>query len=219
MRIIFLGAPGAGKGTQAQIFASMYNIPKLSTGDMLRESTKSGSEIGKIVDSIMSSGNLVSDDIMIKIIEERLQKLDCSKGFILDGFPRTIPQAEALDALLTNLKFNNTIILFLDADTEELTKRISGRFNCANCGAGYHKLSNPPKKEGICDNCGAKEFTFRKDDNEESVKRRLQVYNEQTSPLIGYYDEQKRLKRINAMDSIENITASIEKVLSSTKFG
>lgn len=219
MRIIFLGAPGAGKGTQAQIFAQKYNIPKLSTGDMLREATKSGSELGKAVDVIMSSGELVPNDIMIKIIEERLQKSDCKEGFILDGFPRTIPQAEALDILLNGLGVNDTIILFLEADESELVKRISGRFSCSNCGAGYHKIYSPTKIDGICDKCGSNEFTYRKDDNEESVKRRLQVYNEQTSPLIDYYDQQKRLKRINAMNSIENITSSIEHELSSFKFG
>ncbi len=215
MRIIFLGAPGAGKGTQAQILAQKYNIPKLSTGDMLREAVKSGSELGRIVESIMNSGNLVPDEIMIKIIEERLQKDDCANGFILDGFPRTIPQAEALDMLLAQLKVNNTVILFLAANEEELVKRISGRFNCKHCGSSYHKIYNPTKVNEVCDECGSTEFVWRKDDDEEAVKKRLQVYNEQTSPLIDYYDKQERLKRVNGMDSIEIITASIERVLDS----
>jgi adenylate kinase len=185
---------------------------------MLREAVRSGSKLGQEVDSIMNAGNLVSDEIMIKIIEERLKREDCRNGFILDGFPRTIPQAIALDQLLENLNVGRSIILYLEAGEDELIKRIDGRFTCSDCGKGYHKVYNSTKIDGVCDNCGSTEFIYRKDDSEESVRKRLEVYSEQTSPLINFYDKQSRLVRINGMDSIETITHTIEKVLSTTPY-
>lgn len=210
MRIILLGAPGAGKGTQAQILAFKYNIPKLSTGDMLREAIRSGSPIGKEVETIMNAGNLVSDETMIRIIEDRIKYSDCENGFILDGFPRTIPQAEALQGLLNKLQIKDLIVLFLNVKEDELVKRISGRYSCKNCGMGYHKVYNVPKVPGVCDVCSGKEFMFRSDDNEELVKKRLDIYNKQTAPLVCYYKEKNKLISIDGMQPIDQITYSIE---------
>lgn len=210
MKIIFLGAPGAGKGTQASIIAARHSIPKLSTGDMLREAISSGSELGAQVEKIISAGNLVSDDIMIKIIADRISKMDCKQGFILDGFPRTIPQAEALEKILNDGRENVMTVLFLDVAEEKLIKRLSGRYSCKKCGKSYHKTLNSTKVDGICDDCGSSEFIYRSDDDEKAVRNRLRVYYQQTAPLISYYEQAGKLVRINGGDSIECITDAIE---------
>jgi adenylate kinase len=213
MKIIFLGAPGAGKGTQAAVIAARYSIPKLSTGDMLREAISSGSELGAQVEQIMSAGNLVSDEIMIKIIDDRIQRVDCERGFILDGFPRTIPQAEALEKILNCGEEKRVAVLFLDVEQEKLIQRLSGRYSCKKCGKSYHKTLNHTKVEGVCDDCGSTEFLYRSDDNEDAVRNRLKVYYQQTAPLISYYEQAGKLVKIDGSDSIESITNAIEQNL------
>ncbi len=213
MNIILLGPPGAGKGTQARQLEKERGLVQLSTGDMLRAAVKAGSEIGMKAKAVMESGGLVSDEIVIGIISDRIDEPDCKDGFILDGFPRTLPQASALDELLTNKGKNLDAVIELRVDDEKLVERITGRFTCAECGEGYHDKFRMPKVEGKCDNCGASNFTRRADDNEETLRKRLFAYYKETAPLIGYYFARKALVTIDGMADVADVTRSIKTVL------
>ena len=202
MNLLLLGPPGAGKGTQAQRLMARYDIPQLSTGEMLRAAVAEGSDLGKQAKTIMEAGNLVPDDLMIKLISARIGQDDCANGFILDGFPRTSAQATALDAMLGERGLNLDKVISITVDEEALVERIVGRFSCANCGAGYHYTFQKPKSEGICDQCGGSEFTRRKDDNRETVKSRLKTYHEQTAPILPHYAADGRLVEVDGMAEI-----------------
>jgi len=216
MNIILLGPPGAGKGTQAKELERRQSLLLLSTGDMLREAITSGSDLGIEVKSIMESGSLVPDDIMIRMISGRIEQSDDKSGFILDGFPRTTAQAEELDVMLTkkDLKIDFVIELLIQPDV--LTQRISGRYNCSKCGAGYHDEFQKPSKAGICDQCGSTEFTRRSDDKPETITARLSAYEAQTAPLLPYYRKKKKLITVDAMAKITDVTSEIEKVIGSS---
>lgn len=209
MKIVLLGPPGAGKGTQADRLKEFLGVPKLSTGDMLRAAVAEGSEIGKKADSIMKSGGLVSDDIMVAMIADRITKADCSKGFILDGFPRTIGQAMALDEMFEKLNIEIDNVIEIRVNDAALVERISNRFSCKQCGEGYNRKSKPTKADGVCDVCGSTEFSQRADDRAETVAARLQQYNAQTSPLLPYYSARGALHSVDGMQPIDVVTASI----------
>lgn len=213
MIIVLLGPPGAGKGTQGDFIAQQWGIPKLSSGDMLRAAVASGSQMGRHVQEIMSAGKLVSDDIMIDLIRRRIKDTDCARGFILDGFPRTLAQAEALTQMFADENLKLSVTLELEVDDKALIERISGRFACAKCGAGYHDQFKPTKAAGVCDECGHKDFTRRADDNAETVAKRLQSYNEQTAPLLPYYENMGLLRSIEGMQSISMVQADIKKII------
>ena len=213
MNLILLGPPGAGKGTQAAHISERYRIAHLSTGDMLREAVAAGTDLGRQAKSVMDAGGLVSDDLMIKLVEERIQQPDSRNGFVLDGFPRTLGQAKALDALLHKRKANLDGVIEIAVDDDALVDRVSGRFTCANCGAGYHDRHKPTKAPGVCDVCGSHEFKRRADDNAETVRSRLEAYHAQTAPLLPYYRERGVLRTIDGMGSIEAVTADIDRVL------
>ncbi len=212
MNLIFLGPPGAGKGTQAKKLVQLLGIPQISTGDILREKRKEDSPLGRQIREIMASGKLVPDEIVIEIVKERLSQPDCEKGFILDGFPRTIPQAEALDKVLEEMGKKLDAVVYIEVPEEELIKRISGRRVCEKCGEEYHIIFKPPKVEGVCDKCGGK-LIQREDDKEEVVKKRIEVYNESTAPLIDYYEKKGLLKRINGVAPMEEVFESIKRAL------
>ena len=213
MNLILMGPPGAGKGTQAKRLEDGRGLIQLSTGDMLRATVESGSEVGQQAKAIMERGELVSDEIMIAMIRDRIQQPDCENGFILDGFPRTIAQAEALDEMLTKMDVRLDHVIEMKVDDGILVDRISGRFSCANCGTGYHDRFQKPQKEGVCDSCGGREFTRRKDDNAETVTSRLEAYHAQTAPLLPYYKEHGALKTVDGMADIDEVTRQIEAVL------
>jgi adenylate kinase len=213
MNIILLGPPGAGKGTQAKILEETHGMVQIATGDMLRAAIKKGEPLGQKAKSIMDSGKLVPDELMIELIETRIQQNDCGKGFILDGFPRTIPQAEALDAMLARHKKSLGVVIQLDVDEATLIERVSGRYTCANCGAGYHDTMIPTIQPGICDKCGGKEFTRRADDNAETMKTRLAAYRDQTAPILPYYTGKKILQKVNGLDEVQNVSSVIAKLL------
>lgn len=213
MNLILMGPPGAGKGTQAKRLEDGRGLIQLSTGDMLRATVESGSEVGQQAKAIMERGELVSDEIMIAMIRDRIQQPDCENGFILDGFPRTIAQAEALDEMLTKMDVRLDHVIEMKVDDGILVDRISGRFSCANCGTGYHDRFQKPQKEGVCDSCGGTEFTRRKDDNAETVTSRLEAYHAQTAPLLPYYKEHGALKSVDGMADIDEVTRQIEAVL------
>jgi adenylate kinase len=212
MNIVFLGPPGAGKGTQAKILIERYGIPQISTGDMLREHRAKGTELGKKAQEYMDRGQLVPDEIILGMVKERLSQPDCQKGFILDGFPRTVAQAEALDKLLSEMGKKLDFALALIVPDELLVERLTGRRTCKNCGMMYHIKYKPPKVEGKCDVCGG-ELYQRPDDNEETVRNRLKVYHEQTAPLIEYYKNKGILREIDGSKSIEEITQQIISIL------
>lgn len=213
MNLILLGPPGAGKGTQAQRLVAKRGLVQLSTGDMLRSAVKAGTEIGQKAKAVMDAGALVSDDIVIGIIAERIEQPDCQNGFILDGFPRTLKQAAALEDLLSQRGKTLDAVIELKVDDQVLVDRISGRFTCAKCGTGYHDRYNQPKTPGVCDVCGSNEFTRRADDNAETVRNRLMAYYRETAPLIGYYFAKDRLHSLDGMASIEEVSRQIDEVL------
>lgn len=213
MNIILLGPPGAGKGTQARLLEKERGLVQLSTGDMLRAAVKAGSEIGLKAKAVMESGGLVSDDIVIGIISDRIDEPDCKDGFILDGFPRTLPQASALEQLLNEKGKHLNAVIELRVDDEKLVERITGRFTCADCGEGYHDIYRTPTEEGKCDNCGSGNFARRADDNEETLRKRLFAYYKETAPLIGYYFAKKSLVTIDGMADMDDVTSSIKSIL------
>ena len=217
MNLILLGPPGAGKGTQAKRLYDRDKLVQLSTGDMLRAEVASGSALGKQAKQVMEAGQLVSDAIVIGIIDKRIDAADCKSGFVLDGFPRTEKQAVALDEMLTRKGKKIDGVVELAVDEDALVERISGRFACAKCGAGYHDKFQRPKKEGVCDVCGSAEFTPRKDDNAETVKARLKAYREQTAPILPYYKKKGLLQRVDGMADPDTVTGQIERVLSKIK--
>lgn len=215
MKLILLGPPGAGKGTQAARIQEKLSIVQLSTGDMLRAAVSSGSELGLQAKAVMESGGLVPDDVMIGMIEQRIAAKDCANGFILDGFPRTNAQAEALDVMLEKQDKPLDAVIEIKVDDDALVQRVAGRFTCASCGEGYNKELKPLKMEGICDKCGSDKFKFRDDDRAETVAARLKAYHELTAPLIPYYKAKKILFTVDGMLEIDEVTEQVNDVLSS----
>ena len=213
MILILLGPPGCGKGTQAKRLEESYSVMQLSTGDMLRAAVASGSKMGEQAKKVMDAGGLMPDEIMIEIISERIDQPDCANGFILDGFPRTTPQAEALDTLLAQKSLKLGKVIELKVDEEALVERITGRFSCVKCGAGYHDKFQQPKRLGICDSCGNTEFSRRSDDNEDTVRSRLSAYNDQTAEIVPYYGARGNLIEIDGMLEIEDVTLAIQEVI------
>ncbi|MGO9614661.1 MAG: adenylate kinase [Dissulfurispiraceae bacterium] len=212
MRIVLLGAPGAGKGTQAKKLVEKYALPQISTGDLLRAAVAAGSSLGKEARSFMDKGELVPDRVVLGMVEERLKQDDCKKGYILDGFPRNTAQAESLDKMLDSLKMSLSAALSVDVPFEDLMKRLTGRRTCKACGQMYNVYSSPSKKEGVCDKCGGELFQ-RGDDKEETIKKRLEVYNAQTAPLIDYYSKKGILKAVAGTGSIDGIFKMVSEAL------
>jgi adenylate kinase len=213
MNLILLGPPGAGKGTQAEGISQRRGLVQLSTGEILRHAVKSGTAIGLEAGAIMEAGGLVPDDIVIKIIAERIAAPDCVNGFILDGFPRTLKQAAALDELLGRQDNEINAVIELKVDDAVLIDRIAGRYMCAACGAGYHDTNCKPKLAGVCDRCGGKDFVRRADDNPETVRNRLMAYYRETAPLIGYYFAKGKLRSVDGMAPIPEVSRQIEAIL------
>lgn len=211
--LVLLGPPGAGKGTQARKLEETFGLIQLSTGDLLRAAVAAGTDAGKKAKAVMEAGELVSDDIVIAILRDRMAKPDCAKGVILDGFPRTTVQAEALDTLMQDTGQSITAAISLEVEDDAMVERISGRYTCAKCGEGYHDRFKRPKTEGVCDKCGGTEMTRRADDNAETVAQRLKEYHAQTAPLIAYYDNKNVLHRIDAMKAIDAITKEMKSVV------
>jgi adenylate kinase len=212
--LILLGPPGAGKGTQAKEIAARHGLIQLSTGDMLRAAVASGSELGKKAKGIMERGELVPDSLMVGLIQDRIAQPDAAKGFILDGFPRTEAQAKALDEMLAKAAKKLDRVIEMEVDEKALTERIVGRFTCAKCGAGYHDKFKRPKVDGVCDVCGSKEFTRRKDDNAETMKTRMVAYRAQTEPLLPYYGARGVLRKVDGMAPMDEVYRQISGVLS-----
>jgi adenylate kinase len=213
MNLILLGPPGAGKGTQAEAITEKRGLVQLSTGEMLRQAVKAGTPIGREASAIMEAGGLVPDKIVIQIIAERIAAPDCAKGFILDGFPRTLKQAAALDVLLASLGKQIDAVIEIKVDDKVLIDRISGRYMCANCGASYHDTNCKPKVEGVCDRCGSQAFVRRADDNAETVKNRLMAYYRETAPLIGYYFAKGKLRTVDGMAAISEVSRQVDGIL------
>jgi adenylate kinase len=213
MNLILLGPPGAGKGTQAQRIEKSHGLVQLSTGDMLRDAVVSQTEIGRQAGRLMDAGKLVPDTIMIEMISERIGHADCARGFILDGFPRTTLQAEVLDEMLGEKGMKLDHVIEISVTDEALVERITGRFTCAKCGAGYHDTFQPPTAEGVCDDCGGTEFSRRSDDNVETVRTRLQAYHAQTAPILPYYRGKNRLRQVDGMASIDEVEQQIAAVI------
>ena len=216
MKIVFMGPPGAGKGTQAEKIIENYQIPHISTGDMFRKAIKDQTELGMEAKRYMDQGALVPDHVTIGIVKDRLSESDCKSGFLLDGFPRTVDQAKALDEILTSLDSKIDYVINIDVDLDILKERLTGRRICRSCGATYHMIFNPPAVEGVCDKCGG-ELYQRKDDNEETVGNRLDVYVSQTKPLLDYYSLAGNLVNINGQQSIDLVFAEIQDVLGGNK--
>jgi adenylate kinase len=212
MKLVLLGPPGAGKGTQAKQLTEKYAIPQISTGDILRQAVKDGTNLGKEAKTYMDKGELVPDDVIIGIVQERIQADDCQNGYIFDGFPRTVAQAEALDTMLKNLSTQLDAVVSIEVPEEEVVKRLSGRRTCKSCGTLFHIMFNPPAKEGVCDKCGGELFQ-RDDDNETTIRQRLSVYTNQTSPLIEYYSQAGLLKPVPGTGAPHEIFDAICKAL------
>jgi adenylate kinase len=215
MNLVLLGPPGAGKGTQAKLLEDSRSLVKLSTGDMLRAAVAAGTELGRKAGDIMERGELVPDDLVIKLIAERIDAKGGVKGFILDGFPRTIAQAEALDRLLKARGKRLDRVIVMEVDDDALVERIAGRFACANCGEGYHDLYKMPKVPGVCNRCGGTQFVRRRDDNEQVVRSRLKAYHAQTEPLIDYYTRQGKVRAVDGMADIATVQEEIDQALES----
>jgi len=213
MNLILLGPPGAGKGTQAKRLEQSHGLIQLATGDMLRAATASGSEFGRRVKAIMDSGALVPDDIVIEAIEARIAAPEAENGVILDGFPRTVPQAQALDAMLAEHGRKLDHVILMEVDEAVLTDRLAGRFSCRTCGASYHERYHRPAKEGPCDNCGTTDFVHRPDDRPEAVATRFEVYHRQTAPILPYYRDRGILHTVDGMGEIDEVTRAIEAIL------
>lgn len=212
MKIIMLGAPGAGKGTQAKKIAEKYKIPHISTGDIFRANIKEGTELGKKAKTYMDQGLLVPDELVVDLVVDRVKQDDCTNGYVLDGFPRTIPQAESLDAALKKIGEKIDYAINVEVPDENIVRRMSGRRACLGCGATYHIEHIPPKTEGICDTCG-KELVLRDDDKPETVTKRLNVYHEQTQPLIDYYTDKKVLAEVDGTKDMAEVFSDIVKIL------
>jgi adenylate kinase len=212
LNLILLGPPGAGKGTQAKILIKKYDIPQISTGDILRAAIKDQTPMGVKAKSFMDSGALVSDEVVVGIVEERLAKPDCAKGFILDGFPRTVVQADALGSMLEKLGKSIDHVISIEVDKVELLERITGRRTCRNCGKGYHVRFDPPRTAGVCDECGG-ELYQREDDSEDTMRNRLDVYERQTAPLISYYDSKSLLRSVKGTGAIEEIQQRLVQIV------
>lgn len=214
MKLVLFGPPGAGKGTQAKRLEDTYGIVQLSTGEMLRAEVAAATELGRQADAIMKAGKLVPDELIIDLIDSRIDRDDCKAGFILDGFPRTVGQAEALDSMLTRKGLALDDVLSIEVEDEAMVERITGRFSCVKCGAGYHDSFQRPKLEGVCDVCGGAEFTRRADDNAETVRQRLQAYHNQTRPILDHYAKQGLVRAVDGMANIEAVTEQLKSVLS-----
>jgi adenylate kinase len=217
MNLVLLGPPGAGKGTQANLLETERSLVKLSTGDMLRAAVAAGTELGRKAGDIMERGQLAPDDLVIGLIAERMDAYDTSRGFILDGFPRTIAQARALDRLLAERDKGLDAVIEMRVDDDALVKRIAGRFTCAHCGEGYHEAFKMPEVPGVCDHCGSIEFVRRRDDTEQVVRSRLEAYHAQTEPLIDYYKKQGKLRSVDGMAEIGAVHRAIGEVLGGAK--
>ncbi|HAW47242.1 MAG TPA: adenylate kinase [Roseovarius sp.] len=211
--LVLLGPPGAGKGTQARMLEDSFGLAQLSTGDLLRAAVKAGTEAGLQAKAVMEAGDLVSDEIVIAILRDRLAEPDCANGVILDGFPRTTVQAEALDGLMEDMGADIRAAISLEVDDAAMVTRISGRFTCAGCGEGYHDTFKTPAVDGTCDKCGGTEMTRRADDNAETVESRLRAYHAQTAPLIDYYDGKGVLARVDAMRDIDAVAQALTAVV------
>lgn len=216
VNVILLGPPGAGKGTQAAHIRDAFELVHLSTGDMLRDAVAAGTEIGQQAKAVMEQGKLVSDELIVALVAERIARPDCANGFILDGFPRTLKQAEALDGLLTERGRKIDAVIEIQVDDALLVERIAGRFTCASCGTGYNDTLKPPKVEGVCDVCGGREFKRRADDNAETVAARLEAYHGQTAPLLPHYRGHGVLQSVDGMAAIDEVTRSIDRALGRT---
>jgi adenylate kinase len=213
MNLILLGPPGSGKGTQAKRIEQSRGVCHLATGDMLRAATASGSELGMRVKGIMDSGQLVPDGIIIDMIAARIGEPDCRSGFVLDGFPRTVPQAQALDGMLTERGLGLDHVILIDVDEVALVDRLAGRFTCAQCGASYHERYHLPQVEGVCDVCGSRQFVHRPDDRPEAVRARFEVYRRQTAPILPYFRNRDVLRRIDGMADMDEVARQIDAIL------
>ena len=213
MRLILLGPPGAGKGTQAKLLSARHNIPQLSTGDMLRAAIANGTEIGLRAKAVMDAGKLVSDEIVNGIVAERIEEEDARAGFILDGYPRTLEQADAVARMLDEKGTPLQHVVELRVDDDALVERVAGRFTCGNCGEGYHDEFKQPATPGVCDVCGSTDFKRRPDDNAETMRTRLGAYYKETAPLVGYYYAKDMLRRVDGMGEIDEVATALERVL------